>query len=86
MSDSYKIDNQEIFRLAARGQQLRNNKAVFKDTKNRQLPQFRSAVTDSNELHEMFIALVEEAREKNKPWIIQEINRWKFWFREKLNK
>ena len=83
MSNGYKIDKQEALRLAEQGKQIIERKG-FIWAKNVKLISVMPQISrDSSDLNEILIAYAKAESEAGKPWIIQEINRWKRWLRRK---
>jgi hypothetical protein len=89
MDKDYTIDEQEALRLAENGKHLLNRKVARKATKEvYKLPStaMPSILREVGSFQAFLTAYANAEREANKPWIIQEITRWKLWLREKCSK
>jgi hypothetical protein len=89
MDKDYTIDDQEALRLAEKGKKLLNCKPTRKATRAvYEVPStmMASLSREVGSFQELLTAYANAEREANKPWLIREINRWKFWLKERLNK
>ena len=84
MSGDYKVDIKEALRLAEQGKRITEHKKAMCPVIDSGFTSIMPCISkDVGTLGEFIIACAEAERENNKPWIIQEINKWKRWFRRK---
>jgi hypothetical protein len=69
--NDYKVDEQEALRLAEKGKLIIEARA------------FWNSMKEEADFVTYIEAYAREENERNKPWIIQEINKWKRWIKGK---